>query len=844
MQQADQPKNKDYPFLKGGGEMGELMRTTDWSVTALGTPDAWPQSLRTTLSIILNSKFPMFLWWGPELVCFYNDAYRPSLGQHGKHPSILGMPAHLAWPEIWNTIKPLINQVLAGGEATWSEDQLIPIYRNGKIEDVYWTFSYSPVADESGDTAGVFVTCTETTAKIVANKQLEETNRHLKVAREADRLIQKKLQENDNNLRLIILQAPVAIAIFRGPDYVVEIANARALELWGRRLPEVLNKPILQTMPELLDQGIKQLLDNVFNTGEVFSAKELPVQLFRNRKMTTAYIDFVYEPLYDAEGVINGIITIGTEVTTQVTTRKRIEESATEFQAINEELVAANEELAATNEELTETQWHLQQLVVEIEKSESRFRSLVQQAPVAICLLRGRELVFEAANDKMQFMLGKDASIIGKPFEEAVPELKGQSFFKLLDDVFTTGENYYGNETPAVINHKGQLINGYFNFIYQPIKNDDGITTAVMVVSIEVTEQVNARKKVEQAEEMLRFALEAANIGTWYINADTRELKTTPRLRELFGYDVDKEMTFDEAIGQVTEDFRDKILEQIDDAIFNGGNYDFTYTMRRFNDGQLIWLRSLGKLSRDHENEFTTFSGVVMDITEQKQDEQRKSDFIGMVSHELKTPLTSLTAIVQVLNMKLKNSEDSFIAGALDKANIQVKKMGTMINGFLNISRLESGKIHVAKEHFDIVQLLTEMMDEVKLTVSSHTISLAPYDHIEVYADRDKIGSVISNLLTNAVKYSPKGKYIEVQCVVIDNNVQVSVKDEGMGIKPQDINKLFDRYYRVETAHTRHISGFGIGLYLSSEIIHRHDGEIWVESESGKGSTFYFSLPL
>ncbi|SDT59928.1 PAS domain S-box-containing protein [Mucilaginibacter mallensis] len=844
MQQADQPKNKDYPFLKGGGEMGELMRTTDWSATALGTPDTWPQSLRTTLSIILNSKFPMFLWWGPELICFYNDAYRPSLGQHGKHPSILGMPAHLAWSEIWNTIKPLISQVLAGGESTWSEDQLIPIYRNGKIEDVYWTFSYSPVADESGEVAGVFVTCTETTAKIVANKQLEETNRHLKAAREADRLIQKKLQENDNNLRLIILQAPVAIAIFRGPEYVVEIANARALELWGRRLPQVLNKPILQAMPELLDQGIKQLLDNVFNTGEVFSVKELPIQLFRNRKMTTAYIDFVYDPLYDAEGNINGIITIGTEVTTQVLTRKRIEESATEFQAINEELVGANEELASTNEELTETQWHLQQLVVEIEKSESRFRNLVQQAPVAICLLRGRELVFEAANDKIQFMLGKDAAIIGKPFEEAVPELKGQPFFKLLDDVFTTGENYYGNETPAVINHKGQLINGYFTFIYQPIKNRDGITTAVMIVAIEVTEQVNARKKVEQAEEMLRFALEAANIGTWYINSDTRELKTTPRLRELFGYDVNKEMTFDEAIGQVTEDFRDKILEQINAAIENGGNYDFTYTMRRFNDDQLIWLRSLGKLSRDHENEFTTFSGVVMDITEQKQDEQRKSDFIGMVSHELKTPLTSLTAIVQVLNMKLKNSEDSFIAGALDKANIQVKKMGTMINGFLNISRLESGKIHVAKEHFDMVLLLTEMMDEVKLTVSSHNISLAPHEHVEVYADRDKIGSVISNLLTNAVKYSPKGKHIEVKCVVTGNNIQVSVKDEGMGIKPQDIDKLFDRYYRVETAHTRHISGFGIGLYLSSEIIHRHDGEIWVESESGKGSTFYFTLPL
>src|SRR5688572_32581203 len=126
MQTAAKPEL--LTFLQGGGEMGKLMRSRDWSRTPLGPPVEWPQSLRTTLSIILNSKFPMFLWWGPELICFYNDAYRPSLGNDGKHPHILGMRAEEAWSEIWATIKPLIDQVLSGGGATWSEDQLIPIY--------------------------------------------------------------------------------------------------------------------------------------------------------------------------------------------------------------------------------------------------------------------------------------------------------------------------------------------------------------------------------------------------------------------------------------------------------------------------------------------------------------------------------------------------------------------------------------------------------------------------------------------------------------------------------------------------------------------------------------------
>jgi PAS domain S-box-containing protein len=168
-------------FLSGGGEMGALTREKDWSKTSLGDPATWPQSLRTTLSIVLNSKFPMFLWWGRELTCFYNDAYRPSLGVNGKHPSILGIPAEAAWPEIWGVIKPLIDQVLAGEGATWSEDQLIPIFRNGRMEDVYWTFSYSPVNNESGKVTGVLVTCTETTRQVQIRNQIKENEQRFRL---------------------------------------------------------------------------------------------------------------------------------------------------------------------------------------------------------------------------------------------------------------------------------------------------------------------------------------------------------------------------------------------------------------------------------------------------------------------------------------------------------------------------------------------------------------------------------------------------------------------------------------------------------------------------------------
>jgi signal transduction histidine kinase len=175
-------------FLIAEGEMARLVREKDWESTALGSPENWQQSLKTLVDVILNSKFPMFLFWGSELSCFYNDAYRPSLGINGKHPSILGMRAKDSWTEIWDIIKPLIDHVMNGGGATWSEDQLIPIYRNGKIEDVYWTFSYSPVKDESGKIAGVLVTCTETTDKVVVFQKLQESNQQLAFAIEAAEL--------------------------------------------------------------------------------------------------------------------------------------------------------------------------------------------------------------------------------------------------------------------------------------------------------------------------------------------------------------------------------------------------------------------------------------------------------------------------------------------------------------------------------------------------------------------------------------------------------------------------------------------------------------------------------
>jgi signal transduction histidine kinase len=211
-----------------------------------------------------------------------------------------------------------------------------------------------------------------------------------------------------------------------------------------------------------------------------------------------------------------------------------------------------------------------------------------------------------------------------------------------------------------------------------------------------------------------------------------------------------------------------------------------------------------------------------------------------MVSHELKTPLTSLKGYLQVMQRMAQKSGESVLAGVFEKPLKQVSLMTTMINGFLNMSRLDAGKIHIEKTKFDMAELVYEAREENIPLYSSHLIVLGVVEQVMVEADRAKIAQVINNLLSNAAKYSPVGTSIELSCQKAGNKVQISVKDQGLGIRAEDLDKLFERYYRVE--HTSNISGFGIGLYLSAEIVARHGGKIWAESDIGLGSTFYFEL--
>ena len=443
-------------FLSGGGEMGELIRTMDWSKSLLGKPEHWPQNLRTAVSICINSRFPMVIWWGSHLIKIYNDGYRNLIA--AKHPKAMGARGEDIWPEIWPVVGPMLQSVLDTGVATWSEDQMLLVERNGYPEESYFTFSYSAICDESGAIGGVFCAVNETTKRVLSERHLAK---------------------QVNNL---FTQAPIAICIFRGNNFVVEMVNERMLQFWGRKAEQVVDKPVFESMPDLGGQGFEELLDKVYNTGERFVTSEISLTILRNINSEKVFIKLVYEALRDEDGSISGVMAVADEITDQVLLRKKIEESNT------------------------------------------RYNRLLMGSPFAFCIMKGKDQVITLANNVMKEFWGKGNEVEGKTLLQVLPELKDQPFPGMIDSVYSTGNPVYANEIMAHLKRNGNLEERYFNIIYQPHVEADETISGVITIAHEVTNQVISRKKIEESEAFNRTVLESSPDCLKIIDADGRLL--------------------------------------------------------------------------------------------------------------------------------------------------------------------------------------------------------------------------------------------------------------------------------------------------------------------------------
>jgi len=790
-------------FMSGGGEAGAQIRSYNWKETSLGEPFTWPECFRTALSICLNSDFPIAIYWGPEYYLLYNDAYLVIAGD--KHPWIMGKPRKLAWPEAWDQTKLQFDQVMESGESIRLQDSLVLIKRFGFLGEAYFDYTLSPICNAEGEICGIFNAVIETTQRVINERrnnllhQLSLQSHHFESQVQGYLESLLPIEDNKRDIPFVLLYRYNADQDSYHLTQTVGMSHDRAAEgEWP--------------------------LKDVFSTGLATIAVH-PVTL----------AEALILPIMEGQHTITGLLVAG------LNPNIKLDDNYRQFL----ESVAFQLGIAISNGANFDKN---KKAADHIKYSEDQMQFAIDAAGLATWDLNPATNLFSGNNRlKSWFGLLPEDEIDLSLATNVILESDRLRVIAAIQEAmsYRSGGEY---DIEYTIVNPNDPVHRVVKARGKALFNSHKEVTRFSGTLQDISEQIVSRRALEAAYEKARLAKEAAQLGTFDLDLVNDTMEWDDRCRLLFGISHQDEVTYEkDFLPGLHDDDRDKIDQIIKNAFnrsLTNGNYDVEYRTVGVEDGQLRWVKAKGKVFFDENDTPVRFVGSVLEITDQKQNELRKNDFIGMVSHELKTPLTSLKAYVQILNSRAKKEGNGFAGSTLDKVELQINKMSTMINSFLNVSRLESGKIHLDKIEFKMDDLVREIIAETVLVMSSHTITLIPCDCIDVTADRDKIGQVINNLISNAVKYSPRGKVVEVMCLRVGDNAQVSIKDEGMGIRTQDKERLFDRFYRVETTHTQNIAGFGIGLYISAEIIRRHDGKIWVESEKGVGSTFSFSLPL
>jgi signal transduction histidine kinase len=278
-----------------------------------------------------------------------------------------------------------------------------------------------------------------------------------------------------------------------------------------------------------------------------------------------------------------------------------------------------------------------------------------------------------------------------------------------------------------------------------------------------------------------------------------------------------------------------------------GENFEMEVRYRDIN-GRYKWHLRRAEAVKDENGKIKLWIGTNTEIHRLKEEEKRKESFLKMVSHELKTPVTSIKGYVQLLLNLLKREEDGNtvplpLKPSLERIDHQIVRLTRLISEMLDLSRIEENKLELQKSVFSINELVEETVQDIHYTNTQHRVEIFNDYQCNVFADKDRIGQVLINFITNAIKYSPENREVKVTILQAENNkVAVSVRDRGIGIDKTNHKNIFKRFYRVGVESEETYSGFGIGLYLAKEIIQRHNGSIKVKSKIGEGSDFTFVL--
>jgi len=615
--------------------------------------------------------------------------------------------------------------------------------------------------------------------------------------------MQINLDDNAAVFYTLIEESPMPIGLYIGEKMNIKVANKAMLKAWGRD-HSVIGQELAIALPELKEQPFLEILQNVRETGIAYETKEDRVMLINDGVLQTFYFDFIYKPLKDNDGNVWGILNNATNVTELVNARLKVK---------------ASEEL---------------------------FRKMIQDAPVAIGILRGENFIIEQANADLLKLWGKTEAVIGLELIDGLPELKGQPFSDLLTQVYQTGVPHYGYETVARIERDGVLQDYYFNFVYDPIRDQHNEVTGIMVVANEITSLVHSRMEMAKSEERFRNLLLDTPMATGYYETEDIIISlANDEMLRFWGKDKDvigKPM--EEAIPELKgQPFIDILKEVYRTGVpYHADQQEALLPV----NGKMekLWFNFTYKPLRNAQGKVYAILHAAMDVTKQVQLQQQKDEFLGIASHELKTPVTSIKAYAQVLERMIRNEGDEKKAGMVRKMDLQLNRLTGLVGDLLDVTKIQSGKMTFNPVKFDFDQAVGEIVDEMQHITSKHQIKIDLNSNSSVYADRERIGQVITNFLSNAIKYSNDANQIDVHTYTLNDEVILSVRDYGIGISKSLQHMVFDQFYRVGGNLQHTYPGLGLGLYISAEIIRNEGGRIWVESEEGQGATFCFALKI
>lgn len=645
-----------------------------------------------------------------------------------------------------------------------------------------------------------------------------------------------KLRASEARIRNIITHAPVAIGILNGRTMVVETANKSMLEIWGKH-ESIIGLPLIKALPELEGQGFIELLEQVYDSGIAHYGTETLARLYRKGNLEQGYFNFVYAPIHNVAGEVSGIMVVATEVTDQVRAKLALQES------------------------------------------EQRFRNLIAQAPVAISLFVGPDMIIDMPNEAMLKFWGK-GDVGGMPLAEALPELKGQPFLDILDNVYKTGVEYSAQEAKAELLVDGKMGTYYFNFTYKPLRNAAGEIYAIMDMAIDVSEQVEARRLIEANELRFRTLLEAISQMTW---TNTPEGEFTFFNQRWYDYTG---LNFDQSRHQgweatVHPDDWELTRSTFQQALSTGTTFALENRYRRGNDSMYRWHLNRALPIHDESGNVVLWVGTATDIHEQKQwavslEEQiearteqlvasnydlRRSNenlekFAYIASHDLQEPLRKIQSFGDILKAQYTDELGDGV-DYLERMQTAASRMSLLIKDLLTFSRISTRQEMTASVSLN--QVVAEVLDTLEVAIEQSGAQIQVGTLPRIPGDESQLRQLFQNLLSNSLKFrraetvpvitiqTERVKAQELPASVrpgrlVPDYHQINVSDNGIGFDEKYIDRIFQVFQRL---HTRNeFAGTGIGLAICEKVVTNHGGAITATSKPGQGATFIVYLPI